>query len=113
MAAMDGYFSTQPTIERKLFDAFAPGLAYISVENADGSPNIGTCFHIGESVFITARHVIEGLKIREIATTDVGVKWSRRGPTVTHPGGKAEQIHGPGPRCLSLRARAWNGNGRR
>jgi hypothetical protein len=95
MAAMDGYFSTQPTIERKLFDAFASGVAYISVEKADGSPNIGTCFHIGENVFVTARHVVEGLKIREIATTDVGVKWSPRGATVTHPGGKAEQIDGP------------------
>jgi hypothetical protein len=30
-----------------------------------------------------------------IATTDVGVKWSRHGPIATHPGGKAERIEGP------------------
>jgi len=95
MRTMFGHFPTQPTIERKLFDAFAPGVAYISVEKIDGSLGIGTCFHVGENVFVTARHVVEKVKIREIATTDVGVKWSPRGATASYPGEKAEKIEGP------------------
>jgi len=35
------------------------------------------------------------LKIREIATTDVGVKWSPRRATASYPGEKAEKIEGP------------------
>src|SRR4029077_6965446 len=62
MRTMFGHFPTQPTIERKLFDAFAPGVAYISVEKIDGSLGIGTCFHVGENVFVTARHVVEKVK---------------------------------------------------
>lgn len=92
---MFGYFATQPTTERKLFDAFAPGVAYVSVEKPNGEQNIGTCFHVGEDVFVTARHVVEDVKIRTIATTDVGVRWSPQGATVTHPAGEASTIQGP------------------
>jgi hypothetical protein len=33
---------------------------------------IGTCFHIGDGVFITARHVVEGNTIAKVATTFTG-----------------------------------------
>jgi hypothetical protein len=92
---MFGHFATQPSVERKLFDMFAPGVGYVSVEKSDGEQGIGSCFHIGENVFVTARHVVEGVKIRTIATTDVGIKWSAQGATVTHPGGEASRIDGP------------------
>jgi Trypsin-like peptidase domain len=55
--------------ERALFNMFAPGIAYVAVENEKGEPGIGTCFHIGEFFFVTARHVVENCKITKIATT--------------------------------------------
>lgn len=45
-------------------------MAYVAVEKTDGTQNIGSAFHVGEGVFVTARHVVEGLRIREIATTE-------------------------------------------
>jgi len=48
--------TTATSEERTLFDRFAPGVAYVDVEDSAGDRQIGTCFHIGENVFITARH---------------------------------------------------------
>jgi hypothetical protein len=45
-------------------------MAYIAVEHPDGTSGIGSAFHVGEGVFVTARHVVDGLRIREIATTE-------------------------------------------
>src|SRR6202022_2117807 len=45
-------------------------VAYVATERADGSHGIGSAFHVGEGVFVTARHVVEGLRIREVATTE-------------------------------------------
>jgi hypothetical protein len=50
----------------KLYHKYASALAYIDVENTDGTRSIGSSFHIGEGVFITARHVVEGKRIVEI-----------------------------------------------
>lgn len=61
----------QPSPERRLFNMFAPGIAYVAVnymENGSTAEAIGTCFHIGDDVFITARHVVDGRKICRIAT---------------------------------------------
>jgi len=70
---------------------FAPGVAYVAVEDHAGAPGIGTCFHIGENVFITARHVVEKQKIIKVATTvpssdsSLGSYWPS----------EASQIEGP------------------
>ena len=48
---------------------FSAALAYIAVEQPDGTPGIGSAFLVGEGVFVAARHVVDGLRIREIATT--------------------------------------------
>ncbi len=55
---------------RDIFEKFSGAMAYISVENTDGIHAIGSAFHVGEGVFVTARHVVEGLRIREVATTE-------------------------------------------
>lgn len=34
-------------------------VAYIASKDANGDASIGTCFHVGNGVFVTARHVIE------------------------------------------------------
>src|SRR6266403_753705 len=53
-----------------LFKRFAGALAYVATKRRNGSHGIGSAFHVGEGVFVTARHVVEGAQIREIATTE-------------------------------------------
>jgi hypothetical protein len=45
-------------------------MAYVAVEKPDGSHSIGSAFHVGECVFVTARHVVEGNKILVIKITE-------------------------------------------
>jgi hypothetical protein len=54
---------------RELFEQFSGAVAYVSVENDLADIGIGTAFHVGEGIFVTARHVIEGKTIREVAST--------------------------------------------
>ena len=53
---------------RALFYQHASAMAYIDIETAEGDRSIGSAFHIGEGVFITARHVAIN-KIIEIKNT--------------------------------------------
>lgn len=45
-------------------------MAYICSTGADGGEGIGTAFHVGNGVFVTARHVVEGRKIKEVGFDD-------------------------------------------
>jgi hypothetical protein len=45
-------------------------MAYVAVEAPDGTPSIGSAFHVREGVFVTARHVVEHMRIVEIGTTE-------------------------------------------
>ena len=54
---------------RALFYKHASAMAYIDVETSEGDMSIGSAFHIGEGVFVTARHVIQN-KIIEIKITE-------------------------------------------
>lgn len=45
-------------------------VAFIATEDRDGGSGIGTCFHVGEGVFVTARHVVEDRTIIEIGFDD-------------------------------------------
>jgi hypothetical protein len=54
---------------RRVYDTYGAGVGYISVINSNGNEGVGTCFHIGDGVFITAKHVVENCKIKEIGTT--------------------------------------------
>lgn len=53
-----------------LFSRFAAAVAYVAVEKADGSHGIGTATHVGEGVYVTARHIVDGHKIVEVASTE-------------------------------------------
>lgn len=53
-----------------LYSKFAPAMAYVAVEGSDGTPGIGSAFHVGEGVFVTARHVVENKRITEVAMTE-------------------------------------------
>lgn len=54
---------------RELFDRYAPAVAYVAVQKASGDRAIGSAFHVGNGVFITARHVVEASTILEVGTT--------------------------------------------
>jgi hypothetical protein len=55
---------------RELFERFRGSIAFVEVESADGKRGIGSAFHVGEGVFVTARHVVEGKKILQVGTTE-------------------------------------------
>jgi hypothetical protein len=54
----------------KLFLKYSNAMAYVDVELPNGDRSIGSAFHIGEGVFVTARHVLEGNKVAEIKITE-------------------------------------------
>ena len=74
---------------RASFDQFAPGVAYVDVEDRQGDRHIGSCFHIGDYIFITARHVVENRRILKIATTNAGVRSSGSGYVATFTAAEA------------------------
>lgn len=53
---------------RELFRKYAGGMAYVSVRQPNGEESIGTAFHVGDGVFVTARHVLDGNTILSVAT---------------------------------------------
>lgn len=54
---------------RSLYQQYAAAMAYVAVEYPNGDQGIGSAVHVGEGVFVTARHVVEGNKILEVAAT--------------------------------------------
>lgn len=54
----------------QLYEKYAGALAYVAVRTSRGTDAIGTAFHVGEGVLLTARHVVEHNDIVEIATTE-------------------------------------------
>jgi hypothetical protein len=54
---------------QELFQRYAPCMAYVAVTDAEGKESIGSAFHIGEGVFVTARHVVENVNISEVKMT--------------------------------------------
>lgn len=55
---------------RLLYSKHAAAMAYIDVIRPDGTRGIGSAFHVGDNVFVTARHVVENNKIVEIKITE-------------------------------------------
>jgi hypothetical protein len=54
---------------QNLFQRYAPCMAYVAVTDAEGNKSIGSAFHVGDGVFITARHVVEDVVIAEVRST--------------------------------------------
>lgn len=55
---------------RQQFSLYRGCVAFIETKNSEGILSIGSCFHVGEGVFVTARHVIEGRTIENIGFDD-------------------------------------------
>lgn len=92
---------------RKIFDEFAGALAYVAVEHPDGTQGIGSAFHVGEGIFVTARHVVENVRIREVSTTettyvDVDPNTAGHGSTVIVTGSQERPVHVVRPQRLEL-----------
>ena len=76
------------TTPRQLYEKYASAVAYVAVERSDGVQSVGSAFHVGGGVFLTARHVVENRRIVEIATTTMryipdpssNVRHEREGP---------------------------------
>lgn len=62
-------FMTKKTQFQDLYAQYAGAVSYITVEDKNGDEGIGSAFHIGSGIFVTAKHVIENNTIKEIATT--------------------------------------------
>lgn len=54
---------------RELYLRYGSCMAYIAVESG-GDEGIGSAFHVGEGIFVTARHVLEAHRIKEMRLTD-------------------------------------------
>lgn len=53
-----------------LYQRYACALAYVDILRPNGDRGIGSAFHVGNGVFVTARHVVEGNSIVEIKITE-------------------------------------------
>jgi S1-C subfamily serine protease len=63
----------------ELYEKYSSAVAYIAVRKSGGAQSIGTAFHVGDGVFLTAKHVVENREILEIATTVPVRHAARRG----------------------------------
>lgn len=76
---------------QELYLRYCNAVALVEIQRADGSIGCGTAFHIGEGVFVTARHVVEGNKILSIETTTRGYHRDFRGGNEEYDGRKYKQ----------------------
>lgn len=71
------------TTARRIYHNYSNAVGYVDVEATNGDRAIGTCFHIGEGVFVTARHVVENNTVLEIRIAEpVGVRASEAFPEI-------------------------------
>jgi Trypsin-like peptidase domain len=55
---------------RRLLERYAAGVAYVEIEHCNGDRGIGTATHIGNGVYVSARHVLDGNRIVKVASTE-------------------------------------------
>lgn len=59
---------------RKQFSKYRGSVDFVESKDRYGCSSIGTCFHVGEGVFVTARHVVESRTEIKIGFDDNDVK---------------------------------------
>lgn len=55
---------------RELFRQYGAAVVYVEVESTTGDRSLGSAFHVGEGVFVTARHVVDGKRIVAVGSTE-------------------------------------------
>ena len=55
---------------RDLFQKYAAAVAYLEVQGPNSDLRIGSAFHVGEGVFVTARHVLDGFRVTTVGSTE-------------------------------------------
>ena len=55
---------------RELMQRYSGAIAYVAVTTKAGDESIGTAFHVGNGVLVTARHVVDGNEINEIGHSE-------------------------------------------
>jgi len=53
-------------LARKYFQEFSASVAFVEILDKNGDSQIGSAYHIGEGVFVTARHVVDVAKIKQV-----------------------------------------------
>ncbi len=71
----------------EIFREYGSAVAYIAVEYPNGDQGIGTAFHVGDGIFVTARHVVEGNSILSIGTRD----WLFNAEVESDPAGSIDE----------------------
>ncbi len=80
---------------KRLLDEYASAVASVVVRNDKGDEEIGTAFHVGEGIYVTARHVIHKKEILSVATKQSTYRRSTKTP------GAFETVHAHGLGRLS------------
>ncbi len=80
-----------------LYERYRASTAFLVTESRQGDEGIGTCFHIGRGVFITARHVVDSRRIVSAGTTEplYGEAAARGAVETLATAGSASAFHGP------------------
>jgi len=68
---------------KSLYHRYKDSVAYVAVESATGDQQIGSAFHLGEGIWVTARHVVENQTILEVGV-DLRT-FHVVGPPLLHP----------------------------
>ena len=70
---------------RELLERYGDAVFYIAIER-DGSHSLGSAFHVGDGLLMTARHVVESSTITCIGRSDpMGFRTHLIGDPLFHP----------------------------
>lgn len=61
-----------PTL-RALHARYSPGVVWVKTTDSGGRSGIGTAFHVGDGIFVTARHVVQDDRGGVVPTISVGI----------------------------------------
>jgi hypothetical protein len=85
---------TEKSAFQETYTRAAGAVAFVTIIDGKGDEGIGSAFHIGQGIFVTARHVIDGVTVKEIATTK-SARLSEKTSGKDTPPRRLEIVEGP------------------